>query len=179
MNSRKILFRCPLGSTGLMTLTWLPNLRNAPVRLGGSWTNEVLNSGSVDEIKFAAELAQGFSGAIRVEVEARSNRTQSRWALLPSRFCLLKITSSALGGKRNTVVRVATYDSLQSPWRGGPSPSSSTGRKIEWVITPRGPLLRAIKALYGVGAETFEEILQTAKLCRSPNCGRRPRRHRR
>src|SRR4029079_9402770 len=36
-------------------------------------------------------------------------------------------------------------------------------KRIEWVIAPRGQLLRAIKSVYGVGAETFEEILANAK----------------
>src|SRR5919206_124860 len=48
--------------------------------------------------------------------------------------------------------------------------SKSVGRQLatqllkkpaEWVIVPRAHLLRAIKTLYGVGAETFDEILKT------------------
>jgi type II secretory ATPase GspE/PulE/Tfp pilus assembly ATPase PilB-like protein len=31
----------------------------------------------------------------------------------------------------------------------------------EWVLVPRAQLLRAMKTLYGVGAETFDEILKT------------------
>jgi type II secretory ATPase GspE/PulE/Tfp pilus assembly ATPase PilB-like protein len=34
-------------------------------------------------------------------------------------------------------------------------------KPAEWVLVPRAQLLRAMKALYGVGAETFDEILKT------------------
>src|SRR6266487_4216141 len=33
----------------------------------------------------------------------------------------------------------------------------------EWVLVPRGQILRAMKTLYGVGAETFDEILKTSR----------------
>jgi hypothetical protein len=34
-------------------------------------------------------------------------------------------------------------------------------KPAEWVLVPRTQLLRAMKTLYGVGAETFDEILKT------------------
>src|SRR5207248_8891295 len=34
-------------------------------------------------------------------------------------------------------------------------------KPAEWVLVPRAQLLRAIKTLYGDGAETFDEILKT------------------
>ena len=34
-------------------------------------------------------------------------------------------------------------------------------KPAEWVLVPRGQILRAMKTLYGVGAETFDEILKT------------------
>ena len=58
MNSRKILFDV-LRAAGLddEPATELSTLQPPP---GGSWTTEVLNSGKVDEIKFATELAGAF-----------------------------------------------------------------------------------------------------------------------
>ncbi|MEI9898614.1 MAG: hypothetical protein WDN28_33350 [Chthoniobacter sp.] len=57
MNSRKILFDV-LQGTGLDEglATELSTLQPQP---GGSWTNEVLNSGRVDEIKFATRTGGG------------------------------------------------------------------------------------------------------------------------
>jgi type II secretory ATPase GspE/PulE/Tfp pilus assembly ATPase PilB-like protein len=34
-------------------------------------------------------------------------------------------------------------------------------KPVEWVLVPRAQVLRAMKTLYGVGAETFDEILKT------------------
>jgi type II secretory ATPase GspE/PulE/Tfp pilus assembly ATPase PilB-like protein len=34
-------------------------------------------------------------------------------------------------------------------------------KQAEWVLVPRAQLLRVMKTLYGVGAETFDEILKT------------------
>ena len=81
--------------------------------------------------------------------------------LLPSRF-VFKHHVLPLGEKDKSV-RVATYDVFNLVARRLVTQQLS-GRKIEWVLAPRGQLLRAIKALYGVGAETFDEILQTSRL---------------
>jgi type II secretory ATPase GspE/PulE/Tfp pilus assembly ATPase PilB-like protein len=157
MNSRKILFDVLRGA-GLDDgpATELSTLQPPP---GGSWTTEVLNSGNVDEIKFATELARAFQAPFESIETDRIER--QALGLLPSRF-VFKHHVLPLGEKE-TIVRVATYDVFNLVARRLVT-QQLTGRKIEWVIAPRGQLLRAIKALYGVGAETFEEILQTAKL---------------
>jgi hypothetical protein len=46
--------------------------------------------------------------------------------------------------------------------------SSLRPKRIEWVIVPRGQLLRCIKAVYGVGAETFEDISPTPRRTKTP-----------
>jgi general secretion pathway protein E/type IV pilus assembly protein PilB len=157
MNSRKILIDV-LHAAGLEDgpATELAALQPPP---GGSWTNEVLNSGSVDETKFATELARAFQTPFELVETDRIDRPAL--GLLPSRI-VFKHQVLPLGEKE-TVVRVATYDVFNLVARRLVT-QQLAGRKIEWVLTPRGQLLRAIKALYGVGAETFEEILQTAKL---------------
>src|SRR5690348_6744124 len=104
MNSRKILFDV-LSGTGLddSTATKLSTLQPQP---GGSWTNEVLNSGCVDEIKFAAELGRAFQTAFEtVEIDRIERKSLT---LLPSRF-VFKHQVLPLGGSE-TAVRVATYD---------------------------------------------------------------------
>ena len=157
MNSRKILFDI-LHAAGLEDepATELSTLQPPP---GGSWTTEVLNSGRVDEIKFATELAGAFQTPFESIETDRIDRKSL--GLLPSRFVFKHHVLPI--GEKETGVRVATYDVFNLVARRLVT-QQLTGRKIEWVIAPRGQLLRAIKALYGVGAETFEEILQTAKL---------------
>jgi type II secretory ATPase GspE/PulE/Tfp pilus assembly ATPase PilB-like protein len=67
-----------------------------------------------------------------------------------------------LGQKEDQTIRVGTYDVFNSVARRL-ALQQLAPKKIEWVLVPRGQLLRAVKSVYGVGAETFEEILANAK----------------
>src|SRR5688572_29040276 len=51
---------------------------------GGSWTNEILNTGKVDEFKFAAELGRLFR--MPSEMVEPSKVDRGTLQLLPSRF---------------------------------------------------------------------------------------------
>jgi general secretion pathway protein E/type IV pilus assembly protein PilB len=157
MNSRQILLDV-LTATGLDEgqAGELAAMQPPP---GGSWTTEVLNSGRVDEVKFATELARAFQAPFAAVETERIERKSLE--LLPSRF-VFKYHALPLG-ESGTGVRVATYDVFNLSARRLITQQLG-GRKVEWVLAPRGQLLRAIKSLYGVGAETFDEILQTARL---------------
>jgi general secretion pathway protein E/type IV pilus assembly protein PilB len=122
---------------------------------GGSWVGQVLDSGKVDEAKFLQALGDSFKMPVLSLESKKINR--DTLSILPSRFVfqhhILPIES-----KENSVV-LATYD-----------PFNSIGRQLagqllkkpaEWNLVPRAQLLRAMKTLYGVGAETFDEILKT------------------
>ena len=126
--------------------------------VGSTWTAEVLNSGKVDEQRFAVELGRAF----RMPVETVDPQKVERQVLsqLPSRFVFKHhvLPLSATDG----IVRLATYDVFNSVARRLAA-QQLPGKKLEWVIVARGQLLRAIKTVYGVGAETFEEILQTSR----------------
>ena len=125
---------------------------------GGSWTAEVLDSGKVDELLLATELARVFRTPLVVLEDAAIDRSSLQ--LLPSRFVfkhhILPLTVT------DNVVRLASWDVFNLVARRLAA-QQLPGKKIEWVLVPRGPLLRTIKSVYGVGAETFEEILQTAR----------------
>ena len=122
---------------------------------GGSWVAQVLDSGKVDENRFLNAIGNFF----RVPVVALDSKKIDRETLsiLPSRFVfqhhILPIES-----KENAVV-LATYDLFNSV--GRQLATQLLKKPAEWVLVPRAHLLRAIKSLYGVGAETFEEILAT------------------
>jgi general secretion pathway protein E/type IV pilus assembly protein PilB len=126
---------------------------------GGSWTNEVLNSGKVDEFKFSAELARLFREPCEVVEPGKVDRAALQ--LLPSRF-VFKHHMLPLGHKGEDTIRLATYDVFNAVARKH-AQQALPGKKIEWVLVPRGQLLRCIKAVYGVGAETFDEIIANAK----------------
>jgi type II secretory ATPase GspE/PulE/Tfp pilus assembly ATPase PilB-like protein len=126
---------------------------------GVSWTTDVLNSGKVDEIKFAIEIARLFREPCEMIEPSKIDRQTLQ--TLPSRF-VFKHHMLPLGHKDENTIRLATFDVFNSVARKL-AMQQLAPRRIEWVIVPRGQLLRCIKAVYGVGAETFEEILANAK----------------
>ena len=122
---------------------------------GGSWVSQVLDSGKVDEQRFLGAIGNFFRVPI-VSVDAKKiDRTTL--SILPSRFVfqhhILPIES-----KENSVV-LGTYDLFNSI--GRQLAGQLLKKPAEWVLVPRAQLLRAMKTLYGVGAETFDEILKT------------------
>ncbi len=146
---------------GVLTSAGCPSPESARALLalrapGVSWVNEVLNSGQVDEARFleslAAFLAMPFQPIDHQKVE------RGAMALIPSRtvflFGVLPLTASA------TSLTVACFDPLNAA--AIHCVRHAAGRPVHWVVAPRSQILRAIKTLYGVGAETFEEILKTA-----------------
>jgi general secretion pathway protein E len=125
---------------------------------GNTWTAEVLNGGKVDEQRFASSLAALFKAPLE-NVEA-SKVDRAALGLLPSRF-VFKHQILPLAAT-DTTAKLATYDVFNSVARRL-AQQQLPDRKIEWVIVPRAQLFRAIKTVYGVGAETFEEILASTR----------------
>lgn len=157
MTSRKALVDTLLAS-GIASDEEAAQLATLTPTNGNTWTAEVLNTGKVDEQKFAANLAELFRSPFSTVDPNKFDR--SVLGLLPSRFVfkhhVLPLAST------DTSAKLATYDVFNSVARRL-AQQQLPGRKLEWVIVPRGQLLRTIKALYGVGAETFEEILATTR----------------
>jgi len=122
---------------------------------GGSWVSQVLDSGKVDEQRFLSAIGNFF----RVPVVSIDAKKIDRVALsiLPSRF-VFQHHVLPIEVKENSVV-LATYDLFNSI--GRQLAAQLLKKPAEWVLVPRAQLLRAMKTLYGVGAETFDEILKT------------------
>lgn len=121
---------------------------------GGSWTNQVLDSGKVDEQRFLEAIGNYFHVPV-VSIEKMKIERQVL-SLLPSRFVFQHhILPIEMKGK--TVV-LATYDLFNSV--GRQLASQLLQGPAEWVLVPRAQILRAMKTVYGVGAETFDEILK-------------------
>ena len=122
---------------------------------GGSWTTQVLDSGKVDEQRFLTAIGNFF----RVPVVALDAKAIDRQTLsiLPPRF-VFQHQILPIEEKENSVV-LATYDLFNSA--GRQLVTQLLKKPAEWVLVPRTQLLRAMKTLYGVGAETFDEILKT------------------
>jgi len=122
---------------------------------GGSWVSQVLDSGKVDEHRFLAAIGNFFRVSV-VSIEAKKIDRETL-SVLPSRF-VFQHQILPIEVKENSIV-LATYDLFNSI--GRQLASQLLKKPPEWVLVPRAQLLRAIKTLYGVGAETFDEILKT------------------
>src|SRR6187200_3454380 len=122
---------------------------------GGSWVSQVLDSGKVDEQRFLCAIGNFF----RVPVTSIDAKKIDRATLsvLPSRF-VFQHHILPIDVKENSVV-LATYDLFNSI--GRQLAAQLLKKPAEWVLVPRAQVLRAMKTLYGVGAETFDEILKT------------------
>jgi type II secretory ATPase GspE/PulE/Tfp pilus assembly ATPase PilB-like protein len=142
-------------ASGCEDLEEAGKLAAAPAN-GHTWTVHVLNSGRVDEQRFTAELGRLFDTPVETLDLAKVDRTSL--GALPSRFVFKHQILPLGNGEKG--LRIATYDVFNSAARRLAS-QLLPGKKLEWVLVPRTQLLRSIKTLYGVGAETFEEILQT------------------
>ncbi|MBA3385682.1 MAG: type II/IV secretion system protein [Chthoniobacterales bacterium] len=122
---------------------------------GGSWTAQVLDSGKVDENRFLGAIGDFFHVPV-TSIDAKSIDRQTL-SLLPSRF-VFQHHILPIEVKENAVV-LATYDLFNSV--GRQLASQLLKQPPEWVLVPRAQILRAMKTVYGVGAETFDEILKT------------------
>ena len=122
---------------------------------GGSWTTQVLDSGKVDEGRFLGAIGSLFHVPV-VAIDAKTIDRQTL-GILPSRF-VFQHHILPIELKENAVV-LATYDLFNSVARQ--LASQLLKKPVEWVLVPRAQILRAMKTLYGVGAETFDEILKT------------------
>src|SRR6266853_530011 len=122
---------------------------------GGSWVNQVLDSGKVDEQRFLSAIGKFFRVPV-ISIDAK-NIDQATLSILPSRF-VFQHHILPIEAKENSVV-LASYDLFNSI--GRQLAGQLLKKPAEWVLVPRAQLLRTMKALYGVGAETFDEILKT------------------
>ncbi|MEP6586020.1 MAG: GspE/PulE family protein, partial [Candidatus Udaeobacter sp.] len=122
---------------------------------GGSWVSQVLDSGKVDEQRFLTAIGNFFRVPV-VSIDAK-NIDRPTLSILPSRF-VFQHHILPIETKENSVV-LATYDLFNSV--GRQLAGQLLKKPAEWVLVPRAQLLRAMKTLYGVGAETFDEILKT------------------
>src|SRR6059058_947908 len=122
---------------------------------GGSWTSQVLDSGKVDEQRFLEAIGKYFQVPV-ISIDAKRIDRQTL-SLLPSRF-VFQHHILPIETKEKSVV-LATYDLFNSV--GRQLASQLLKLPAEWVLVPRAQILRAMKTVYGVGAETFDEILKT------------------
>src|SRR5690349_14810247 len=147
--------------TDILLASGIPNAEDAAALTknlnGNSWTEEVLNSGKVDEQKFLQAISDYFHVPL-VSVDSKRIERATLGAL-PSRF-VFQHHILPIEIKEKSVV-LATYDLFNSI--GRQLAGQLLKKPAEWVLVPRAQLRRAMKSLYGVGAETFDEIIKSKR----------------
>ena len=123
---------------------------------GGTWTVEVLNSGKADEARLTAELGKIFRTPVAPIDAGKIERGVLQ--LLPGRFVFKHHILPVAAPDENTIT-LATYDVFNQTARRL-AQQQLAGKKVQWQLTPRSQLLRALRMAYGVGADVFEEILK-------------------
>src|SRR5262249_27496600 len=122
---------------------------------GGSWGCPVVDSGKVGGKSVLGAIGNFFRGPV-VSLGAKKI-CATPFSIRPGRFGF-QHHILPIEAKENSIV-LATYDLFNSI--GRQLAGQLLKKPAEWVLVPRAQLLRAMKTLYGVGAETFDEILKT------------------
>ena len=124
---------------------------------GSSWINSVLNGSKLDEAKLLTRLGETFRTPYEPRLDS-SRIDRATLGMFPSRF-VFQHHIVPLENNEETGLTLATYDPFNSAGRQLAA-QLAAGRPVKWVLVSRAQLLRAVKTLYGVGAETFDELLK-------------------
>lgn len=153
-NIRQALVQCLEASGG----TGIPLPVSTP---SSSVINQLLDLGTLDEEAFLSHLAVHVGlGYVSVPLPDSADAPEMK-RLLPPRVALkhrllpLKIEEEE-GGARKLIV--AGYDPFDLI--GRQAVAREVDVAVRWEIAPRKRMLNAMRDFYGVGADTFEEILK-------------------
>ena len=124
---------------------------------GSSWINSVLNGGKLDEARLLTRLGETFRTPFEPRLDS-SRIDRATLGMFPSRF-VFQHHIVPLENNEQTGLTLATYDPFNSAGRQLAAQLAG-GKPVKWVLVSRAQLLRAVKTLYGVGAETFDELLK-------------------
>ena len=110
----------------------------------------------MDEARLLTRLGEQFHVPYEPRFDA-SRIDRNTLGLFPSRF----VFQHHIVPLENTdaAITLATYDLFNTAGRQLAGQLAG-GTPVKWVLASRAQLLRAIKSLYGVGAETFDELLK-------------------
>lgn len=124
---------------------------------GSSWINSVLNGSKLDEALLLTRLGEAFRTPYEPRLDS-SRIDRATLGMFPSRF-VSQHHIIPLENNEATGLTLATYDPFNSAGRQLAAQLAG-GKPVRWVLVSRAQLLRAVKTLYGVGAETFDELLK-------------------
>ncbi|MEO0447298.1 MAG: GspE/PulE family protein, partial [Verrucomicrobiota bacterium] len=119
----------------------------------------VLDSGLVQEDLFLKELAQRLHLPWEPEPLPNADRKRELIHLVSSRVALRHwVLPLDVDETEEGTVALACYDPLD--WMAREMIGRELDRPLRWVISPRAKLREGLEAFFGIGADTFDEILQ-------------------
>jgi len=153
-NIRQALVQCleASGGTGIPLPVATPS---------SSVINQLLDLGALDEEAFLSQLAVRMGlGYVSIPLPDSADAPEMK-RLMPPRVALkhrllpLKIEEEEGGAKKLIVASYDPFDLI-----GRQAVAREVDAAVRWQIAPRKRLLNAMRDFYGVGADTFEEILK-------------------
>ena len=146
---------------GSCDLSTLSNVWHQATTSGAPLMDALFDEAGADEMEFPRKLAEEmrwrWEAAVRPSVADAAELKRECPARLALRHRVLPLAfDDALDGTRR--LRLACYDPFDLQTRQAVARAASM--PVQWQLAPRGELLRAIQEFYGVGADTFEDILK-------------------
>jgi type II secretory ATPase GspE/PulE/Tfp pilus assembly ATPase PilB-like protein len=153
----------PARRTGCEDLEKLSGVLEAAAQRQRSPIDDILDSGVVDEEPFMRELAHAFRLEWLADIPAPEAPLPLREACGPRVALRHRLLPVALeGDEERPVLLLATYDPLNLVARQAALQELTL--PVRWCVASRRRIHEALRRLYGVGADTFEQILEGREL---------------
>ncbi|MDZ4743697.1 MAG: GspE/PulE family protein [Verrucomicrobiota bacterium] len=121
---------------------------------GLSFVTEALDSGFIDEDRFLQGICEWLS--LDWQQDVMSSLDPGLKNILPAQIALrYRVVPFRQDGALTTLLTYDPFDLLARQ-----SAAQQISGQILWAIAPRRHILGALRQIYGVGAETFDEILE-------------------
>ncbi|HEX5789808.1 MAG TPA: GspE/PulE family protein [Luteolibacter sp.] len=149
----------PAARTGCENLHTLQEVLEGAVQRQRSPIDDVLDSGVVDEERYLKELAHDLELEWLTSIPQPEQALSLREACGPQvalRHRLLPVAISGEEGAKR--LKLATYDPFNLIARQ--AAAQAIGMPVDWCMASRKRVHEALRRLYGVGADTFEQILE-------------------
>lgn len=149
----------PARRAGCADLAALDEVLRMAAQRQRSPIDDVLDAGVVDEERYMRELAHDLGLEWLDTIPAPEHALPLREACGPRialRYRLLPVEITETNGAKR--LKLATFDPFNLVARQAAAQELSM--PIDWCMTSRKRLHEALRRLYGVGADTFEQILE-------------------
>ena len=149
----------PARQTGCSDLTALQDAVDEASHRQSSPLDDILDSGLVDEEPYMQQLSQDLHMEWLAEIETFESPLLLRAACGPQVALKYRVLPVEIEGEGESVrLHMATYDPLNLMARQ--AAAQAIDMPIVWHMASRRRVHEALRKLYGVGADTFEQLLE-------------------